>query len=326
MPTLPQGRLLVLCFSLVLSCVVMGISISLLHSPIPDIPPGPSMSKSNWRWNTKLSHRDDGAPTFDRSSFRVVQILATVTSASNLFVAAMLLGASFSKRKNMLSVVAIEAPLIYVVSFMWLATGAYAEHKVEIGPGYFSFLDTPECVQYKVVDAIAFINWIQLMLYANTLMTVATICHVRKRPVWFHPITELPTFSAPALTFGSRPDEAFDSPFMTKTNESEVPILGASSRSADSRTPSHFRSRPPFLQHTSPQQGVPPETLSLPPPSQPPSDSVATLTRSLSEQSEIAAAQNAPSHSQTDTGHRIVAIGEPPTYSGPGSTYELVPV
>jgi len=155
-------------------------------------------------------------------------------------------------------------------------------------------------------------------------MTVATICHVRKRRVWFHPINELPTFSAPALTFGSRPDMAFDSPFMTKTNESEVPILGASNRSADSRPPSHFRSRFPFLQHTSPLQGVPPETSSSPPPSQPPSDSVPTLARSQSAQSDIT--QYAPSHPQTSTGQRIVAIGEPPTYSGPGSTYELVPV
>jgi len=302
----------------------MGISINLLRSPIPDLSSGPSYM-SNWRWFPNFSPRDDhGPPTFDRSGFRVVQILATVSSALNLFVAAVLLGASFSKRKNMLAVVAVEAPLLYVVSFLWLATGTYSEHRVESGPGYFPYLDAPECAQYKVVEGIAFINWIQLMLYANTLMTVATICHVRRRRVWFHPVTELPTFSAPALTFGSRP-EAFDSPFMTKTNESEVPILGTSSRSADSRPPSHFRSRLPFLQQTPPQQGIPSETSSPPLPSQPPSESVATLARSTSAQSDVTAAQNAPSHPQTSTGHRIVVIGEPPTYSGPGSTYELVP-
>jgi hypothetical protein len=112
MPTLPQGRLLVLCSSLVFSCVAMGISINLLRSPIPDLSSGPSYM-SNWRWFPNFSPRDDhGPPTFDRSGFRVVQILATVSSASNLFVAAVLLGASFSKRKNMLAVVAVEAPLL----------------------------------------------------------------------------------------------------------------------------------------------------------------------------------------------------------------------
>src|SRR5258708_19978987 len=82
------------------------------------------------------------------------------------------------------------------------------------------------------------------MLYANTLMTVATICHVRRRSVWLHSITELPTLVAPALTFDSEPDV----PFMTKTNESEVPILATPRPNASSRPPPPLRTTLTFPQ------------------------------------------------------------------------------
>lgn len=61
------------------------------------------------------------------------------------------------KRKTIVSAVAIEAPCICqffelllrveltytidLVSFMWLVTGAYAEQRVELGPGYYPFED-----------------------------------------------------------------------------------------------------------------------------------------------------------------------------------------
>jgi hypothetical protein len=60
------------------------------------------------------------------------------------------------KRNTIISAVAVEAPCICpfyllfsgiiltsaidVVSFLWLATGGYAEHRVELG-GYFPWLD-----------------------------------------------------------------------------------------------------------------------------------------------------------------------------------------
>ena len=65
--------------------------------------------------------------------------------------------ASSMKRKTIVSAVAIEAPCICqffelllrveltytidLVSFMWLVTGAYAEQRVELGPGYYPFED-----------------------------------------------------------------------------------------------------------------------------------------------------------------------------------------
>ncbi|KAI9512707.1 hypothetical protein F5148DRAFT_1372923 [Russula earlei] len=329
MPTLPEGRLWVLSFSIVLSCVVMGISISLLLAPTSSTSSTSSWINytGGWQGPRSLSHRDHGPPVpGDQSGFRVVQILATAASASNLLFASVLLAASSMKRKTVLSVVAVEAPCIYIVSFLWLATGAYAEHRADSGP-YFPFLNTRECIRYKVMEGIAFVNWIQLMLYANTLMTVATICHVRKPPVWFHPIAELPTFSAPALTFNSNPDMGFDQSLMTKTNESEVPILAvSSSQSVDSRTPSHFRSRLPFLPNPALGPGMPPD-LSSPPavPPTPRSDS-ASLAPSEEARSDIIASQNAQSHPRTSTGHQVVPMGEPPTYTDPDSNNELPPV
>ena len=156
------------------------------------------------------------------------------------------------------------------------------------------------------------------MLYANTLVTVATICHVRRRPVWFHPVTELPTLGAPALTFDSGHDMAMDSPFMTKTNESETPILGTSRSNVNPRPPSHFRSRLTFPQHSNHQTGM---LSSLPSPL-PTSESVESLAPSVSStQADVTSSQNPVSHSQPRTYPRIVPLGEPPTYSDPGADY-----
>jgi hypothetical protein len=158
------------------------------------------------------------------------------------------------------------------------------------------------------------------MLYANTLMTVATICHVRRRPVWFHPVTELPTLGAPALTFDdSEQDVAFDSPIMRQTNESETPILGTSRSNVNPRAPSHFRSRLTFPQHSTYRTALPPLL--------PTSESVESLAPSVSStQADVTSSQNPVSHSQPRTYPRIVPMGEPPTYSDPGAGYQSEPV
>jgi hypothetical protein len=157
------------------------------------------------------------------------------------------------------------------------------------------------------------------MLYANTLITVATICHVRRRPVWFHPVTELPTLGAPALTFDSGPEMALDSPFMSQTNESETPMLRTSRSNANPRAPSHFRSRLTFPQH---QTG----TLSALPSLLPTSESVESLAPSVSSTQADITSQSPVSHSQPRTYPRIVPMGEPPTYSDPGAGYQSEPV
>ncbi|KAH9007141.1 hypothetical protein EDB86DRAFT_3097635 [Lactarius hatsudake] len=310
MPTLPQGRLLVLSFSLILSCVVIGVSISLLFAPRPpDI--------DDYRYNYPNSDawedwgdfpiRDFGLPfDYDGIGFRVVPVLGLVASASNFLIVVSLLVAPIMNPKTIISVVAIEAPCIYFVSFLWLATGAYAEHSIQSGTNCFLVPVGPYCTEHKVLEGISFINWIQLMLYANTLMTVATICHVRKHRVWLCPVKELPRFSAPAITFGPRPDIGFDTPFMAKSNESTVPILGDSTQPEDSRASHQFRSRIAFPPH---------------PPTRP------RFPLSASSSSPLPSSDSSRlSNSHGDTGHRILTRGEPPTYSGPGSTYELISV
>jgi hypothetical protein len=156
------------------------------------------------------------------------------------------------------------------------------------------------------------------MLYANTLMTVATICHVRKRRVWLRRVTELPTFSAPALTFGPRPDFEFDTVFMAKSNESTVPILGDSTQLEESRSSHQFRSRIAFPPpHPSARPGVRLSASSSPP--IPLSESTASLVPTTETQPDAATPQNTTGYQ----GRRMLTTGEPPTYSGPGSTYEL---
>ena len=156
------------------------------------------------------------------------------------------------------------------------------------------------------------------MLYANILMTVATICHVRKRSVWLLPVTELPTLGAPALTFDdSESDMAFDTPLLRKAEESEVPILGVSRPRVHSRGPSHFRSRLTFPQHPNHR----PVTLSAVISPLPTSESVESLAPSVSTQNDVTSSRNPVSH-RLSTYHRIVSMGELPTYSGPGAGYE----
>lgn len=158
-----------------------------------------------------------------------------------------------------------------------------------------------------------------VMLYANTLMTVATICHVRRRSVWLLPVTKLPRFSAPALTFGPRPDVEFESPFLTKSNESETPILGTSSQPIESRSPSHFQSSLPFIIHPPTPPGIP----SVVPSQSLPTGSVTSLTPSVSIQSDVVT-QNSASHPQPIAHNQITTTGEPPTYTAPGSPYVAV--
>ena len=155
-------------------------------------------------------------------------------------------------------------------------------------------------------------------------MTVATICHVRKHRVWFRRVTELPTFSAPALTFGPRPDNGFDSPFITKSNESTLPIHGDPTQPVDFRASHQFRSRITLPPHPPARPRVPLSASSSP--SIPPSDSTASLVPTAATQSDVATPQNTTSYPRPDMGHRILTTGEPPTYSGPGSTYELISV
>lgn len=160
------------------------------------------------------------------------------------------------------------------------------------------------------------------MLYANTLMTVSTICHVRKHRVWLCRVTELPTFSAPALTFGPRPDVEFDSIFMTKSNESTPPIRGDSTQVVG---PSNqFRSRITFPPPHPPARPGNRLSASSPPPI-PHSDSTASLVPTATTHPDAATPQNTTSYPRPDMGHTHTA-GEPPIYSGPGSTYELITV
>jgi hypothetical protein len=181
------------------------------------------------------------------------------------------------------------------------------------------------------------------MIYANTVMTVATICHVRKQGVWLRPVTELPTFGAPALTFDSTPDKELDSLFYTKTNESHHPIVGLSSQTSDSRSQHHFRSRitlpsnsliqaqtvstapSPPPSHPPVHIEILPATPSPSPPSLPsPTDPVASSITAVSTQSDLS--QNTDGHARSSTGHHIVLTGDPPIYSNPGSDYELSPL
>jgi len=113
MPTLPQGRLWVLCMfllsfsvgihpmhyslvsSIIFSCVVMGISISLLLSEEPSMNPsdGSSNPASKWRQppdpnqNPKLTPREYGPFFADADEYRHSEILAVVSSALNFLVA-----------------------------------------------------------------------------------------------------------------------------------------------------------------------------------------------------------------------------------------------
>jgi hypothetical protein len=264
---------------------------------------------------------------------------------------------------------------IDVVSFLWLITGIYTSNSMDVGlfmgasaasayppppPSYAGLkkhkpsIKGPSCMEHKLLAGIAFINWIQrtpqsldcptfaddfsVILYANTVMTVAIICHIRKQGVWLRPVTELPTFGAPALTFDSASDLEVESPLLLKTNDSEIFIHDVSSQAVDTRTPYHFRSRIPFTLSTNrlllPSSHPPLQTETLstaPSPSPPlplpplPSDSVVSLIPTVSTQSDLTP-QNTDGYPRLNTDHCVALMGDPPTYSSPGLDYQLVAV
>jgi hypothetical protein len=81
-------------FSLILSCVVIGVSISLLFAPKPESnepPAGDSDAWLNWTREHDLSFRTrDSGPYYDYDGFgfRNVPILGLVASASNFVIVA----------------------------------------------------------------------------------------------------------------------------------------------------------------------------------------------------------------------------------------------
>ncbi|KAI0269305.1 hypothetical protein BC834DRAFT_622590 [Gloeopeniophorella convolvens] len=352
MPTLPQGRILVLAFSLVLSCVVFGVSMSLFNAPepksLPELENEVDMyikSKTNWSPGQPIA-RDIPYYSYHSVGFRVVPTLGAVAALLDFLLVIPLCVAQLSsgslllervhscahrtpcrliassiKRKTLFSAVVIEAPCIYAVSFFWLATGAYAEHSIETGTNCFPIPSPgPYCAEHKVLEGLAFINWIQLMLYSNTILTVATICHVRKRPVWLQSVYELPTFAAPALRFSAGQNMSFDSPFATKMHEAVAPTVTVSSPSIDSRNAHPAQGTLSFPAHPPPRPAVPSIPASpslvplvspladaqpLPDPVTPPSPSAPTRPDSPDD------------NTRPDSSPRIQPTGQPPTYRGP---------
>ncbi|TFY80408.1 hypothetical protein EWM64_g3599 [Hericium alpestre] len=92
------------------------------------------------------------------------------------------------KRRCILSTVLVEAIWLWVMWIMWLAW---------LSSG---------CYKVKFLEIFCFINWIQLMIYTNTLFTLAVIGHLRGQPIWMSSVRDAPILSSPlALTMPSEP-------------------------------------------------------------------------------------------------------------------------
>lgn len=114
------------------------------------------------------------------------------------------------------------------------------------------------CLEYEFLEIFSFVNWIIgmpltaflqemaethrgryriVMLYSNTLFTLAVINHMRKQPIWFTPVRDTPRL--PPLVFAS--------PGPTLSMDEVKTLLSGSSFSL----PQHDSRRPPIINASS---------------------------------------------------------------------------
>ncbi|VDC04072.1 unnamed protein product [Peniophora sp. CBMAI 1063] len=130
-------------------------------------------------------------------------LLATSIAIINIVTVPLLLLADLFKRKTVMSSIAVEASWLFVVWVLWLTCAAYAAWCSQTQYVNFVRCQTlpAQCLMYEFLEICSFISWIIVMLYSNTLFTLAVINHMRKHPIWFTPVRETPRL--PPLVFAA---------------------------------------------------------------------------------------------------------------------------
>ncbi|KZV75105.1 hypothetical protein PENSPDRAFT_647381 [Peniophora sp. CONT] len=161
-------------------------------------------------------------------------LLATSIAIINIVTVPLLLVADMFKRKTVISSIAVEASWLFVVWVLWLTCAAYAAWCSQTQLVNFVRCQTSQaqCLEYEFLEICSFMNWIIVMLYSNTLFTLAVINHMRRQPIWFTPVKDTPRL--PPLVFAG--------PVQTVNMDEVKMLLSGSSFSL----PPHDPRRPPI--------------------------------------------------------------------------------
>ncbi|KAJ7753538.1 hypothetical protein B0H16DRAFT_1544455 [Mycena metata] len=103
------------------------------------------------------------------------------------------------------SMIIVEICWLFLLSILWLATGADAADYESVGfwfacgnPEEQGSVDRAACSQISAIAAFAFLNWIILMGYIGTLLVLSLAAASRKHTgVWTSSVADAP-FGAPA--------------------------------------------------------------------------------------------------------------------------------
>ncbi|KAI0035645.1 hypothetical protein K488DRAFT_82834 [Vararia minispora EC-137] len=153
-----------------------------------------------------------GAEVLNPSGHDIDTILTTSVAIVNILTVPALLLADLLRKKTWVSTLIFEASWLFVLWSLWLTCAAYTAWCSQVN--LVNFVRQGQCLQYKFVEVLSFINWISphndgaVMLYTNTLFTLAIINHMRRHPIWFSRVRDAPRL--PPLVFATHPPMQLD--------------------------------------------------------------------------------------------------------------------
>ncbi|KAI0316128.1 hypothetical protein OF83DRAFT_1128590 [Amylostereum chailletii] len=302
---LRRARVAVLSASVIFASVVLGLSASLIYDRSTDYayresfehlheylatypyPPSPAPPPPPHRPSVM---NGIPPPPVSLPDHDIDTALTASVSIITLVVVPPLLIADLFKKKIFISTVAVEASVLFVLWTLWLTCGAYTAWcsttsyvnliRCQISPN-------GQCLEYKFVEGLSFVNWFGLMVYSNTLFTLAVINHIRNQPIWFAAVSDAPKL--PPLVFATTLPVDLAKNMSTSTGTFTIPnhIVFPSSV-----PPLHMQAQPDSPHSTLPSR---PSSLVVPP-------------------SPLSASHASDLHSQTNTR----SGPSPPTYSVQG--------
>ncbi|EIM85579.1 uncharacterized protein STEHIDRAFT_147925 [Stereum hirsutum FP-91666 SS1] len=186
------ARLAILSFSVLLSLTVLALSLDLIYVHQKMNQYGDNYGDAGSSGMSGSNGGGDDGPDRSSALCAAVAILSVAATLPMLIV-------DLLKRKSFISMVVVEASCLCVLWILWLACGAFTI--VDNDSHLLSALDCDDipsasrCYEAKFIEVFALINWITLMIYANTLFTLGVIGHMRKQPLWFSVVREAPMLS-----------------------------------------------------------------------------------------------------------------------------------
>ncbi|KAA1466067.1 hypothetical protein DENSPDRAFT_830812 [Dentipellis sp. KUC8613] len=205
------ARSVVLIFSVLLAITVLSLSCAVIY-----------MHSKVWLF---------GIVRYDPAT-----ALSVAISILHISTVTPLIVMDFLGRKTIFTTVLFEAIWLWVLWQLWLTTAAFATasdpsgYNGDMSCGWYI---SSRCYAHRFIEIFSFVNWIQLMIYTNTLSTLAVIGHLRRQRMWLSSVRDAPILSSPlALTmpteFQSKPGFFSNSTISMSYSQPPIPPFPSS--------------------------------------------------------------------------------------------------